>query len=280
MAATCGPTKNESCCARSLPIAGGTFDRFDDPGLPAQIGTFALDRFEVTVGRYRRFVAKYPGNSPSPGAGALPTSPNSGWNPAWSSGLPADQAKLTAAMDCDPTYATWTPEPGPNENKPINCLTWYQAFAFCVWDGGRLPTQAEWSYAAVGGDEQRLYPWKDGAPDANHAIYGCTDTITCTTSLEDVGSKSPEGDGAFGQSDLSGSLWEWTLDEFESSLDTSCTDCVDTTYPDTPGTGFRVRLGGSWRTDATGLPLNGTNRNNLAPWFAGNDLGVRCAWAL
>jgi sulfatase modifying factor 1 len=278
LADTCGPMGYESCCARSLPIAGGTYDRFDDPAYPASIGPFVLDRFEVTVGRYRRFVAGYPGDLPAAGAGAPPSVPAGGWTTSWNVNLPPDAPGLRAAMACDATYQTWTDAPGPNEDKPINCLTWYEAFAFCVWDGGRLPTQAEWSYAAVAAGAQRLYPWKNGPPDASRAVYGCTDTTTCMTFLQAVGATSPQGDGAFGQADLAGSLWEWTLDEYDPLM-AACTDCADTSYPDapSPNDGYRVRLGGSWRSAATALQMNESDRNNLAPYFAGNDLGARCA---
>ena len=54
-AATCGPRRDEDCCA-SLPIPGGTFNRSNDPIYPATISPFDLDRFEVTVGRFRAFI--------------------------------------------------------------------------------------------------------------------------------------------------------------------------------------------------------------------------------
>jgi hypothetical protein len=68
---------------------------------------------------------------------------------------------------------TWTDTVGPNENLPMNCVPWYKAFAFCVWDGGRLPTEAEWNYAATGGNEQRKYPWGSTAPDDALAVFNC-----------------------------------------------------------------------------------------------------------
>jgi formylglycine-generating enzyme required for sulfatase activity len=54
-----------------------------------------------------------------------------------------------AALKCQ-MVPSWTDTAGANEALPMNCLTWYAAFAFCVWDGGFLPTEAEWNYAATG----------------------------------------------------------------------------------------------------------------------------------
>src|SRR6185503_8188479 len=109
----------------------------------------------ITVGRFRAFVEAYPGSKPKPGNGAHPLITGSGWDMMWDGSLPSDKAALTMALKCDSTYATWTDAPGVNENLPMNCITWYDAFAFCAWDKGRLPTEAEWNYAAAGGGEQR-----------------------------------------------------------------------------------------------------------------------------
>ena len=57
----------------------------------------------------------------------------------------------------------------------MNCINSYEAVAFCIWDGGFLPTLSEWGYAAAGGNEQREYPWGATAPGTanQYAIYNC-----------------------------------------------------------------------------------------------------------
>jgi formylglycine-generating enzyme required for sulfatase activity len=215
---------------------------YTDKSYPATVSDFHLDKYEVTVGRFRQFVDAGMGTQTSPpkaGAGSHPLISGSGWNPQWNASLSANTAALKAAMTCN--YPTWTDTSGSNENRPINCLDWFTASAFCAWDGGRLVTEAEWNYAAAGGSEQRVYPWSNPPTsttiDSSYAAY-CGDSCG---RAQNVGAKSPKGDGKWGQADLAGNVWEWTLDWYASPFPTPCTNCAALA-----GTSQRVVRGGEF----------------------------------
>ncbi|MCP4247194.1 MAG: formylglycine-generating enzyme family protein, partial [bacterium] len=175
----------------------------EQPEHDATVASYVLDRFEVTVGRFRKFVDQYSGTPPASGAGQHPLIAGSGWQSTWDAMLPDSQAALIS--DLKYQQPTWTDTPGV-EARAINNVSWYVAFAFCVWDGGRLPTEAEWEYAAAGGTENRLYPWGGAAAvdQANYSDSGNNRFIV-------VGSY-PSGQGRWGQDDLAGGMSEWVLD--------------------------------------------------------------------
>ena len=247
---TCGPNGDESCCSTATPIPGGTFYRgydvasdgmYSDMAHPATVSAFVLDRFEVTVGRFRAFVDAGMGTQASPpaaGTGAHAKIPGSGWDANWDGQLAADAATLDAALQCDLQRHTWTTTAGANEDLPVNCVTWYEAAAFCAWDQGFLPTDAEWNYAAAGGDEQRAYPWSHPADttaiDCAHANYNPNypSGPFCVNGLigmpNRVGSESPMGDDRWGHADLGGNVGEWVLDGY-APYTTTCNDCAELT---------------------------------------------------
>lgn len=279
VAATCGG--NKDCCA-SNAVPGGSFNRSNDGTYPATVSSFTLDVYEVTVGRFRTFVNAGKGTQASPpaaGDGAHPKIASSGWAASFNASLPADTAALKAALKCNAAYPAWTDTPNGNENKPINCVSWFEAFAFCAWDGGRLPTEAEWNYAAAGGNEQRTYPW-GAAIDHAKASYACSgrggppDQDPCTPNFSDmrtVGSFSPQGDGKWGHADLAGNVWEYTLDYSKEPYRlTTCTDCAD--LQPTPDRTFR---GGGFANQSY-IETTST-RIYRSPQIADYDVGIRCA---
>lgn len=283
---TCGEHGNLDCCAAPL-LPAGEFDRGNDPRFPALLAEFRLDAYEVTVARFRRFVAAFAaGYRPAPGSGKNPNNPNDqGWQQAWDARLPSNGAGLAGSsgeLRCNETYQTWTTSPGDNESRPINCVSWYVANAFCIWDGGRLPTEAEWNYAAAGGEHQRVYPWSsppssESISELNASYYvdsflECRGDYVNGCSLADlipVGTR-PNGNAEFGQADMSGNVYEWVQDGFSTLYENPCNNCANLADD-----GDRVLRGGCFsnyyalmRTDF---------RINWAPDDPDGGIGIRCA---
>jgi hypothetical protein len=138
------------------------------------------------------------------------------------------------------------------ERHPINCVTWHQADAYCRFQKRRLPTEAEWEYAARGGGELK-YPWGDASPDGR-ACWKHNGTC-------EVRSFAP---GAFGLYDLSGNVWEWLADWYGP-------------YPFPPERGFaRVYRGGGFSRRFEKW-MHTRLRNRQPPHEWGSHLGFRCA---
>jgi len=263
-------------CCRSLPIPPGQFLRSCDLScqefcgsslyFPAEISAFALDQFEVTVGRFRRFVYEYPASKPLEHSGKNPHNPDDdGWNAVWTASLPTDAADFRAKLGNADCAGLWTDTVEGNEPLPINCVTWYEAQAFCIWDGGRLPTEAEWNYVASGG-QSRLYPWStpsDSSIDQNHAVY--------QVSQPGVVGLHPLGRGRWQQDDLAGNVSEWIWDGSDECYTyTYCEDCGKTDASQEK----RIR-GGDYSSPAASLQV--AERKEADASARNPSYGFRCA---
>jgi formylglycine-generating enzyme required for sulfatase activity len=274
----CGVTGTESCCTSISVPCGPNFlrdydgtDEGSDAGNPANVTTFNLDEYEVTVGRFRQFVTAWDnGIAIDAGAGkhvalnlgsglATGTGFESGWDPRYAIGIPNSSAGWENELGPCPGVKSWDDN---EDKKPISCATWYEAYAFCIWDGGYLPSEAEWDCAAQGGRQsdagQRVYPWSappdSGLIDCDYANYlGGVDGGACSEAgPSDVGSYSPLGDGRWGHADLAGNLWEWTLDWYSPTYINPCNDCAnvgDAALPDAS----RVLRGGGFASPSSSL---------------------------
>lgn len=281
----CGPN-DEDCCTKTL-VPGGTYNRSQDPQFPATVSSFYVEKYETTVGRFRNFVKSGYGtqqNPPAAGAGAHKLIPNSGWDPAWNGDLESNPQTFRSALKCGAAgIYTWSDAPGSIEDEPICCETWYEAFAFCAWQGGRLPTEAELHYLQVGGSEQRPYPWGLGPPtNISYTVYDCiydgSAAGQCAGSdLPPVGSVSPLGDGKWGQVDLTGSVVEWVRDTFKAQMLKPCADCARMEDPLVNGI---VSRGGAYKNQAPFLAMSGQSaRLKIEPDFRTHcAYGIRCAF--
>jgi sulfatase modifying factor 1 len=263
--------RGENCCTSiAVPTQrftlGGTVVT---PTSSATVNSFALDKYQVTVGRFRRFVSNYDAwrgaGNPAAGAGAHPLISGSGWQSSWNASLPATAQLLvsTSGIQCDATYQTWTASAGSNEQFPVNCINWFHAFAFCVWDGMRLATEAERECAGAGGSEGRLYPWGSAAPDSSRGIYANAPIVA-------VGSK-PAGAGLWGHLDLAGPLFDWGMDVF-APYPTTCNNCAAVS---SSSGGMRVLRGTGFNDSANFL--RAASRNSTFTNNSHFTLGIRCA---
>jgi sulfatase modifying factor 1 len=288
----CGAT-GDSCCT-SQSVTGGTFDRTytyvsngPPDGAPANVSSFRLDKYEVTVGRFRQFVAAWSGGwTPPAGAGkhtylnggrGLAGSADPGaYEPGWVASDGAYVAPTPGNLECGGGFSTWSPSAGSSENLPINCVNWWEAYAFCIWDDGFLPSEAESEYAEVGGGEQREYPWGDTDPGTlnQYAIYGCyypSGSGTCA-GLENIApvGTAALGGGLWGQLDLAGNVWPWTLDWLAAYAE-PCIDCADLTPSP-----YRSHGGADFHDPQSYLVASAQHAGN-PPQYRDTVLGFRCA---
>lgn len=285
----CGVSQ-ESCCT-SLDVAGGTYYRSymntgsgpTNEGDPATVSAFSLDKYLVTVGRFRQFVNAWNG-----GAGWLPpagsgkhthlnggnglNATGGGYEPGWMTSDDGNIAPTNANLSCSgllssgttSSYATWTSSADIQEKLPINCVNWYEAYAFCIWDGGFLPSEAEWEYAAVGGSEQLEFPGGSTYPGTGtqYAIWGMT-------SIAPVGTAT-SGAGAWGQLDMVGDLFEWALDTNTNRYVDPCVDCAGFGVGGRAVRGVGFDVAAPWNYDPPA-------RFSVDSTVSDGNVGFRCA---
>ncbi len=154
------------------------------------------------------------------------------------------------------------------DDQPVVGVNWDQAEAFARWAGGRLPSEAEWEYAArSGGRRGYKYPW--GASDANcgnAVIAGCGWNAPAP-----VCSK-PAGNTAQGLCDMAGNVWEWLADWFHDSYKGAPRDGGAWIEPEGSARVFR---GGSWNSGADAA--RAANRSSFDPGYHEGNLGFRVA---
>jgi formylglycine-generating enzyme required for sulfatase activity len=200
-----------------VAITGGEFqmgsndgDAHERPTHAVNIANFELLRNEVTVAQYRACVD----------AGACSPA-RTGLNFNWVANAPSLQ------------------------NHPINGVSWNNAVQFCLWIGARLPSEAEWEYAARSQGQNQTYPWGDAAPDCERVnIDGCAGSDRRRTSRVCV---HQAGHSAQGVCDLGGNVAEWVEDDYHNSYTGAPNDGF--ALIDNPRGSDRIYRGGAWSSD-------------------------------
>jgi formylglycine-generating enzyme len=214
-----------------IGIAGGTFRMgTDDPtGFPddgegpvrdVTVGPFRISAHPVTNEAFAEFVAA---------TGYRTDAERWGWSFVFAGLLPDDfpptQGAAAAPWWRRVDGARWDLPEGPHSDldgrpdHPVVHVSWHDAEAYCRWSRSRLPTEAEWEYAARGGLDQARYAWGDELlPGGRHMANIWQGTFPSHNTLDDgylgtspVGSFPANG---YGLVDCAGNVWEWCADVF------------------------------------------------------------------
>lgn len=243
-------------------LAFSGLDTATTPERVVRLSRFELDRDEVSVARFRRTLA----------AGFVP--PHA---------VTALEADGPPALDLSKA-CTWSATPRGREDYPLSCVSFITASAFCRFEGGDLPSEAQWEYAtlAAGRTRKAIHPWGDEPPTCERAVYGrvpfrpdCVSLGEGPAPLADNGDVTP-----LGVRHLAGSLEELLRDRALSYAAPCWTEAplLDPVCerPNEAGTGRSVR-GGNWASDTAALV--GVMRNSVAADDHQSPLlGFRCAY--
>jgi formylglycine-generating enzyme required for sulfatase activity len=221
--------------------------RSETPRRRVTVEAFYLDAHEVTNRQFAEFVAA---------------------SPSWS------KDRIEPRFHNGDYLKDWIGDRYPNgkEDHPVVYVSWYAAMAYAAWAGKRLPTEAEWEYAARGGLPDAEYPWGNAPATPARANFSDSGHGAAVAG----GGYPPNGLGLF---DMAGNVWEYCLDAWR--------DRYDAAWPagESGGTALtanwrdvsarRVIRGGSWGGVAMNLRV--AYRDSHPPGGAGAHVGFRCA---
>ena len=282
--------------AQMVNLPGGTFlmgtdyefgfpDDGEGPIHAVTLSPFAIDKYPVTNERFRQFTFA---------TGYKTEAEVFGWSFVFWAHIPAsmrdeliEDTVAAAPWWCKVRGAKWNSPEGPGshiegrDDHPVVHVSWNDAAAFARWSGQRLPTEAEWEYAARGGLVQKLYPWGDKLrPNGEHRCNIWQGDFPNHDTAEDgysgtcpVDAFPPNGYGLYS---MTGNTWEWCADWFAKDSHN-----LPIENPTGPGAGqSRVMKGGSFLCHKSYCNrYRVAARTSNTPDSACAHMGFRCALA-
>jgi formylglycine-generating enzyme required for sulfatase activity/serine/threonine protein kinase len=261
-----------ACPRDMIAIPGGSFFMGSDEGLPIEkpahqvvVSPYCIDEFEVTVDKYK-------------GCSDGGRCKRAGVTNQWDDLSDKDRKAFDGLCNAR--------DPVDRGRHPINCVDWDMADKFCREQGGRLPTEAEWEFAARGPDG-RKYPWGDDDPSADRlnacgrecvlwgakngveekAMYDADDGFPNTAP---VGS-FPKGASRYGVQDVVGNVWEWVADWYAAY------GAEEQKSPSGPPTGTEKVIRGGACNGSYASWVRPTFRYKDSPTKRSYGIGFRCA---
>ena len=228
----------------------------EQPVHTVHIDAFFMDEHEVTNLDYKEFILE---------------------NPRW------QKSRIDKRFHSGSYLKHWSGNnyPSGKANHPVTYVSWYAAMAYAEWAGKRLPTEAEWEYAARGGLAEKKYPLGNtiSTRQANYSQHAGDTTA--------VGRYAANGYDLY---DMAGNVWEWCLDEYDADFYFVSRDSrnpisgartiqwILDNFASIPTNSSRVLRGGSWGAVAQNLRV--ADRDRSTPSYTFDFVGFRCARAV
>jgi formylglycine-generating enzyme required for sulfatase activity len=192
----------------------------------------------------------------------------------------AFEARMSDVTAQDPLAKWWTESTTPAEwlgecniessrrDHPVNCVNWYAAQAYCRLDGGDLPTEAEWEYAARAGSDSAFWWGSAFAPDrvVSSVACGARGCGDATSAVVQSGQRC----NPWGLCDIIGNVWQWTKTDYQEQLGAYVNVASAEAAPKNP-----VHRGGSWLDNVSSL-FRSAHRGLAFPKNGLTGVGFRC----